>query len=65
MLFNLLKLAQKHSKKELMDYIKTAKQEISKDGSKLVRKNSKIFTHCHSSSVMGILKYAKNKGNMD
>jgi len=35
---------------------------INKETYKLIRKNSVIFTHCHSSTVVSALIYAKKKG---
>jgi ribose 1,5-bisphosphate isomerase len=37
-------------------------QHISHIGSLMVKKNMVIATHCHSSRVVGMLKYAHNKG---
>lgn len=62
MLFNSLALAKKYGPKTVMEYIETADEEIAKEGAKLVKNNSIIFTHCHSSSVVNILKLAKKQG---
>ncbi len=45
----------------LEDKFNNAKKQMFKTGKKIINKNSKIFTHCHASSVMGIIKEAKNK----
>jgi translation initiation factor 2B subunit (eIF-2B alpha/beta/delta family) len=59
MLFNSLSLAEKYGVEKVLDYISKADREIAREGIRLVRKNSIIFTHCHSSSVMNIMKEAK------
>jgi len=41
--------------------INKSHEAIVKAGAKLIKKNMKIYTHCHSSTVMDILKYAKKK----
>lgn len=43
-------------------HLDLAKESISKHGANLIRDNNIIFTHCHSSSVMGILIEAKKQG---
>ena len=44
-----------------VDYVKYSDKEISEQGASLVEEDMNIFTHCHSSSVVNILKYAKRK----
>ncbi len=39
-----------------------AEQTIAKLGARLIKDGMIIFTHCHSSTVMKILKYAKDQG---
>lgn len=39
-----------------------ASKSIAEIGSKLIQKNFIVYTHCHSSAVMGILKNAKSSG---
>ncbi len=51
----------KQAAKILMKYIKNSKNEIAVEGSKLIRNNMNVFSHCHSSTVIDILKYAKKK----
>ncbi len=41
--------------------IKKDKEKIFEIGAKLIKRNSIVFTHCHSSTVMGIIKKAKRK----
>lgn len=45
--------------KRLTDYIEKSKNRIAYFGSYLIKENANIFSHCHSSSVIEILKYAK------
>lgn len=47
---------------EVMVYFKEAGIKISKFGARKIAKNSIIFTHCHSSTVMGVFKEAKEDG---
>ena len=49
----------KKTAKKLIGYIEDSKFEIARKGAKLIKNNMNIFSHCHSSSVMEILKYAK------
>ena len=62
------KFHQKHTKTqtltEIRHLLKAKKQLIKiihKNGSKLIKKGNTIFTHCHSSLVIGSLKQAKKK----
>lgn len=61
MLFNCLRLAEKYGVGKVLNYIKEANERLAKEGTRLIRKNSVVFTHCHSSSVMNILKSSKKK----
>ncbi len=54
-----MKLFVKQFSKQLIDYRKQEKEKLFIYGSKLIKRNSTIFTHCHSSTVMGILKKSK------
>ncbi|MBI2498644.1 hypothetical protein HYV88_00205 [Candidatus Woesearchaeota archaeon] len=58
MLYNAIKFAEKNGIKKTLDYIKESKKKIIKLAHKKVGK--KVFTHCHSSTVVDTLKYAKN-----
>ena len=62
MLENLLNQADKLTYSELLKKLKQNQDEINKNTFKLIKNNSVIFTHCHSSSVIKALIYAKNKG---
>jgi ribose 1,5-bisphosphate isomerase len=45
-----------------MNHISSGKQHITMFGARKVFNNSVIFTHCHSSTVISILKEAKREG---
>ncbi len=47
---------------EVRDHFKNVEQEIAKIGSKKIKNGMVIFTHCHSSTVIGILREAKQQG---
>jgi ribose 1,5-bisphosphate isomerase len=47
---------------QALAHIETAKDIIAEIGSRKLKNNSKIFTHCHSTFVMAILKKAKAQG---
>lgn len=46
------------SGRQFIDYASTSQQKIAKIGSKRIQDKSVVFTHCHSSTVIGILKQA-------
>jgi len=62
MLWNVLKKTEKISEKEILKHFDFSQNEINKNILKLIKKNSVIFTHCHSTSVVNALVYAKTKG---
>lgn len=45
--------------KKYLDYIKKSKTIISKKGARLIKNKMNVFSHCHSSTVISILKQAK------
>jgi translation initiation factor 2B subunit (eIF-2B alpha/beta/delta family) len=47
------------SAKKLIGYIEKSKSKIGFLGSYLIKDNMNVFSHCHSSTVIEILKYAK------
>ncbi len=66
MMQNFLKIASssknpKASAKKILDYQKKSKDKIAELGSKLIKDDMNVFSHCHSSTVIEILKYAKQK----
>ncbi|MCK5321097.1 hypothetical protein KAJ38_00805 [Candidatus Pacearchaeota archaeon] len=48
------------AKKFLKD-LKKSHEKIAKYGAKLIKNDMNVYTHCHSSTVIDILKYAKKK----
>ena len=52
---------QKKAAKEFLFYLKKSEIKIAKKGVGLVRNNINIFSHCHSSTVISILKQAKKR----
>jgi len=61
-LINVLKQADNLTLEELKARLRKNQSIINKDVFKLIRKNDVIFTHCHSSTVVEALIYAKKKG---
>jgi len=51
----------KTTSNKLLVKLKKDHDKIAKTGSSLIRSQMNIYTHCHSSTVMDILKYAKEK----
>tara|TARA_Y100000310_G_scaffold271596_1_gene286148 strand:- start:2674 stop:3483 length:810 start_codon:yes stop_codon:yes gene_type:complete len=62
MLENILKIADKTNEKQLLKQLKQNQDIINKKTLSLIKNNSVIFTHCHSSTVINALVYAKKKG---
>jgi len=63
MLSHVLKAAENGAKKkDILNYIKYSEEEISDRGAKLIKNGMIVFTHCHSSTVVNILKKAKAQG---
>ena len=62
MLEKALEIADKISYKELLKKLDRNQEIINKQVLKLIKNNYVIFTHCHSSTVIDALIYAKNKG---
>jgi len=62
MLQNILAFADKMSYNELLTILKKNKQIVNKNIFKLIKNNSVVFTHCHSSTVIKSLIYSKKKG---
>jgi len=60
LLENSLEYAEKHSVDETLKILKEKEEKIKNYGFKLIRSNSNVFTHCHSSTVVNILKKAKD-----
>lgn len=47
--------------KKFLSYMKMSEVKITRAGSRLIKNDMNIFTHCHSSTVVSILKYAKQR----
>ena len=47
--------------KKFLSNLKKSHETIAKKGATLIKNDMNIYTHCHSSTVMDILKYAKKK----
>lgn len=67
MLQNALKILLKSKNRQksadkILDYLKNSKQKIKHAGQYLIGDNMNIFTHCHSSTVVSILKHARELG---
>jgi len=62
MLEKTLEIADKISYKELLKKLDRNQEAINKQVLKLIKSNYVIFTHCHSSTVVDALIYAKKKG---
>lgn len=63
MLFNAISAAERGADpKRLIEKFHADKEKIYKFGADLIKNNSIVFTHCHSSTVTGILKEAKKRG---
>lgn len=60
---NALKFIEKENNtKEALNHLKNARDKVAEYGSKLVKNNSLVYTHCHSSSVIEALVKAKDSG---
>lgn len=62
MLENVLNLVEKMSYKELTNLLNENQDKINKNVFRLIKNNSIIFTHCHSSTLTKALIYAKKHG---
>lgn len=51
----------KRTAKKFLTDLKKSHDKIAKIGSRLIKNDMNIYSHCHSSTVMDILKYAKKK----
>lgn len=62
LLFNILNYASKTNVDAALSLLKKNNEKIAEYGSDLIKNNSIIFTHCHSSTVIDIFKEAKRQG---
>ncbi len=59
MLVKALNLADKQSEKDILRHFNSAQDKINKFVFKIIKHDSMIFTHCHSTNVVNSLIYAK------
>lgn len=52
---------QKRTVKKFLTDLKNSHNTISKKGASLIKNDMNVYTHCHSSTAIDILKYAKKK----
>jgi len=62
LLVNTLNYYEKHGKKKTLEHFNLAQKKINKLVFKIIKNNSIIFTHCHSTNVVNALIYSKKKG---
>lgn len=62
LLRNSLKAYKLFGEKFVLNHIKNSREKFVNYGEKLIKNNEIIFTHCHSSGVVRILKEAKKQG---
>jgi ribose 1,5-bisphosphate isomerase len=62
MLVNVLGLADKMPKQKILKHFDDAQDKINKFALKIIKNNSRILTHCHSTNAVNALIYAKKKG---
>lgn len=55
------KKQQQSKSKKIINYIKKSHQKIAVKGSTLIKKDMNVFSHCHSTTVIDLIKYAKRK----
>jgi translation initiation factor 2B subunit (eIF-2B alpha/beta/delta family) len=58
MLVNVLDKADKLPKQEILKHFDDAQTKINKFVFRIIKNNSKIFTHCHSTNVVNALIYS-------
>jgi translation initiation factor 2B subunit (eIF-2B alpha/beta/delta family) len=61
LLFLLNSENQRRDTKKFFSYLEKSNKAISIEGEKLIKDNMNIYSHCHSSTVISILKQAKKK----
>ena len=62
MLVNVLEKIKKMPYKEILSHFDSAQEKINKLVFNIIKQNSRIFTHCHSTNVINSLVYAKKHG---
>jgi len=62
MLHHVLEIADRYEKKDILKHFDESQDKINKNTLNLIKNNSVIFTHCHSTNVIQALIYAHIKG---
>lgn len=62
MLSHILELTEKYPKEKILSHFKESQERINNYVYRLIKNNSVIFTHCHSTNVVKSLIYARKKG---
>jgi ribose 1,5-bisphosphate isomerase len=62
MLSHVLERAGKEPENKILEHFQKSQESINKNVFNLIKNNSIIFTHCHSTNVVRALIYAKKKG---
>jgi len=62
MLANVLDLADRYPEKKILKHFDEAQEKINKFVFKIIKNNSKLLTHCHSTNVVNSLIYSKKHG---
>ena len=62
MMENVLDLADKYSYSKIINHFNKTQEKINQSVFLLIKRNSIIFTHCHSTNVVSALIYAKKRG---
>ena len=62
MLSHVLELADKMPREKILDHFKDSQEKINKAVLKIIKNDSVVFTHCHSTNVIKALIYAKKQG---
>lgn len=59
---NVLRKIKKEPYKKIINHLDSFQEKINKNAFKIIKNNDVIFTHCHSSTVVKALIYAKKHG---
>jgi len=64
LLSHVLELADKQPKETILAHFEESQKSINESVSNIIKNNSVIFTHCHSTNVIRALIYAKKQGKI-
>ena len=62
LVFNVLRKIKNTSKEKILSYLENSQQKINENIFRIIENGDVIFTHCHSTTVVKALIYAKKKG---